>query len=132
MLYVLAIEPFLRKLRVNPVLRGITLPGADAQVKYSAYADDVTVLVTSNAEISVVGAEIRLYETVTGAKINCDKSSGLRIGAWRGMPLQGPFSWSDGPCKILGVWFGPDLQLEKNWSEVSGSGQGLHLHLWAL
>ena len=118
MLYVLAIEPFLRKLRVNPVLRGITLPGADAQVKYSAYADDVTVLVTSNAEISVVGAEIRLYETVTGAKINCDKSSGLRIGAWRGMPLQGPFSWSDGPCKILGVWFGPDLQLEKNWSEV--------------
>ena len=26
--------------------------------------------------------------------------------------------WKDGPCKILGVWFGPNLQLEKNWSEV--------------
>ena len=25
---------------------------------------------------------------------------------------------TDSPCKIIGVWFGPDLQLEKNWSEV--------------
>ena len=32
--------------------------------------------------------------------------------------LLGPFSWTDGPCKIFGVWFTPDLQLEKNWSEV--------------
>ena len=32
--------------------------------------------------------------------------------------LPGPFRWSDGPIRILGVWFGPDLQLERNWSEV--------------
>ena len=32
--------------------------------------------------------------------------------------LPGPFHWSDGPVRILGVWFGPDLQLELNWSEV--------------
>ena len=26
--------------------------------------------------------------------------------------------WSDGAIRILGVWFGPDLHLERNWSEV--------------
>ena len=43
----------------------------------------------------------------------------MRLGAWRGSnTLPGPFRWSDGPVRILGVLFGPDLQLERNWSEV--------------
>ena len=43
----------------------------------------------------------------------------MRLGAWRGSnTLPGPFRWSDGPIRILGVWFGPDLLLERNWSEV--------------
>ena len=59
------------------------------------------------------------YERIAGAKVNFDKSEGLRLGAWRGSDtLPGPFRWSDGPVRILGVWFGPDLQLERNWSEV--------------
>ena len=29
-----------------------------------------------------------------------------------------PFRWSDGSVCILGVWFGPDLLLDRNWSEV--------------
>ena len=55
---------------------------------------------------------------MTGAKINREKSVGLRLGSLKGCALPGPFIWKDGPCKKLGVWFGPDLQLEKNWSEV--------------
>ena len=59
------------------------------------------------------------YERIAGAKVNFDKSEGLRLGAWRGSnTLPGPFRWSDGPIRILGVWFGPGLQLERNWSEV--------------
>ena len=118
MLYILALEPFLRKLKANPVLRGLTLPGATEVARYTAYADDVSVLVTSSAEVEEVSKEIGRYEAVTGAKINRDKSVGLRLGSWKGCALPGPFIWKDGPCKILGVWFGPDLQLEKNWSEV--------------
>ena len=55
---------------------------------------------------------------MTGAKINREKSVGLQLGSLKGCALPGPFIWKDGPCKILGVWFGPDLQMEKNWSEV--------------
>ena len=114
MLYILALEPFLCKLKVNRVLSGLTLPGASEVARYTAYADDVSVLVTSSAEVEEVSKEIGRYEAVTGAKINREKSVGLRLGSWKGCALPGPFIWKDGPCKILGVWFGPDLQLEKN------------------
>ena len=118
MLYILALEPFLRKLKANPALRGLRLPGTSEVARYTAYADDVSVLVTSSAEVEEVSKEIGRYEAVTGAKINREKSVGLRLGSLKGCALPGPFIWKDGPCKILGVWIGPDLQLEKNWSEV--------------
>ena len=53
------------------------------------------------------------YERIAGAKVNFDKSESLQLGAWRGSDtLPGPFRCSDGPIRILGVWFGPDLHLE--------------------
>ena len=59
------------------------------------------------------------YERIADAKVNFDKSEGLRLGAWTGKyTLPGPFHWGDGPVRILGVWFRPDLQLEQNWSEL--------------
>lgn len=39
----------------------------------------------------------------------------------------GPVSWTDWHCKILSVWFGPDLQVEKNWSEVLEKADNLWL-----
>ena len=52
------------------------------------------------------------YERIAGAKVNFDKSEGLRLGAWRSSHTL------PGPVRILRVWFGPNLQLERNWSEV--------------
>ena len=69
MLYILALEPFLRRLKANPVLRGLALPGACQVARYTAYTDDVSVLVTSSAEVEEVSKEIGRYEAVTGAKI---------------------------------------------------------------
>ena len=118
MLYILALEPFLRKLKANAALRGLTLPGASEVARYTAYADGVSVLVMSSAGVEEVSKEIGRYEAVTRAKINREKSVGLRLGSLKSCALPCPFIWKDGPCKILGVGFGPDLQLEKNWSEV--------------
>ena len=70
-------------------------------------------------DIKAVKEAVVEYERIAGANVNFDKSEGLRLGAWRGSnTLPGPFRWSDGPVRILGVWFGPDLQLERIWSEV--------------
>ena len=87
--------------------------------RVSAFAVDITVFVSRRQDIEAVKEAVVEYERIAGAKVNFDKSEGLRLGAWRGSnTLPGPFRWSDGPIRILGVWFGPDLQLERNWSEV--------------
>ena len=121
LLYILALEPLLRNLRdeaTTPVLRGIALPGG-TRARVSAFADDVTVFVSCHTDVQAVVEALARYEKVTGAVFNRSKSVGLRLGAWTGVnSLPGIFSWTDGPVRILGVWFGPGLQLEKNWSEV--------------
>ena len=121
LLYVLALEPLLRRLRdegTSPSLRGIPLVSSLA-ARVSAFADDITVFVSRRLDIKAVKKAVSEYERIAGAKVNFDKSEGLRLGAWRGSDtLPGPFRWSDGPVRILRVWFGPDLQLERNWSEV--------------
>ena len=121
LLYVLALEPLLRRLRdegTSLSLCGITFVSSFA-ARVSAFADDITVFVSRRLDIKAVKEAVVEYERIAGAKVNFDKSEGLRLGAWRGSnTLPGPFRWSDGPIRILGVWFGPDLQLERNWSEV--------------
>ena len=121
LLYVLALEHLLRRLRdrgARPALRGILLSGS-VRAKISAFADDITVFVFKRRDIVAEKEAVARYEKVAGAKVNFDKSEGLRLGAWRGsFPLPGPFRWSDGPIRILGVWFGPGLQLKRNWLEV--------------
>ena len=121
LLYVLALEPLLRRLRdrtTNPALRGVPSAGL-LTARVSTFTDDITVFVSRRLHIKAVKMAVSEYERIAGAKVNFDKSEGLRLGAWRGSnTLPGPFRWSDGPVRILGVWFGPDLQLERNWLEV--------------
>ena len=119
--YVLALEPLLRRLRDEgacPALREVLLTGS-VRAKISAFADDITVFVYRRLDILAVKMAVARYEKVAGAKVNFDKSEGLQLGAWMGsVPLPGPFRRSDGPVHVLGVWFGPGLQLERNWLEV--------------
>ena len=121
LLYVLALEPLLRRLRdegTSPALRSVPFAGHLA-ARVSAFADDITVFVSRRLDIEAVKEAVVEYERIAGAKVNFDKSEGLRLGAWTGSnTLSGPFRWSHGPIRILGLWFGPDLQPERNWSEV--------------
>ena len=102
--------------------------------RVSAFTDDITVFVSHRLDIEAMKEVVVEYEQIAGAKVNFDKSEGLRLGAWRGSnTLAGPFRWNDGPIRILGVWFGPDLQLEWNWSEVQAKVNvqvGIWLSRW--
>ena len=108
-------EPLLRRLRdegTNSALRGVPFAGP-LTARVSAFADDITVFVSRRLDIKAVRKSVGEYERIAGAKVNFDKSEGLQLGAWRGSDtLPGPFRWSDGAIRILGVWFEPDLQLE--------------------
>ena len=121
LLYVLALELLLRRLRdkgTNQALRGVLFAGP-LMARVSAFADDITVFVSRRLDIKAVKKAVGEYEWIAGAKVNFDKSEGLRLGAWRGSDtLPWPFRWSDGPVCILGVWFGPDLQQAKMDAQV--------------
>ena len=110
MLYVLALERLQCRLRANPVIRSLTLPGTTEMARYTAYTDGVSVLVTNSAELLEKSKEIARYEVVTGTKINREKSVSLGLGSWKGCAITSSFSWKDGSHKTLGVWFSPDLQ----------------------
>ena len=119
--YVLVLDPQLRRLRdegTNLALHGVPFAGP-LTARVSAFADDITVFVSRRLDIKAVKKAVGEYERIAGAKVNFDKSEGLQLGSWRGSDtLPGPFRWSGGRVCIVGVWFGPDLQLERYWSEV--------------
>jgi len=47
-----------------------------------AYAGDVTIFLTSTADISIIQDAIRCYETASGARIDIRKSKAMAIGTW--------------------------------------------------
>ena len=106
LLYVLALEPVLRRLRdegISPALRGVHFAGP-LTARISAFPDDITVFVSRRLDIKAVKEVVVEYERIAVAKVNFDKSEGLRLGAWRGSDtFPGPFRWCDGPIRILGV-----------------------------
>ena len=117
LLYVLALEPLLRRLRdrtTNPALRGVPFAGP-LTARVSAFADDITVFVSCRLDIKAVKKAVSEYERIAGAKVNFDKSEDLRLGAWRGSnTLPGPSARVTDPSASSGCSLGPT----SNWSEI--------------
>jgi hypothetical protein len=63
-------------------LTGIRLTLGSAKVTYFAYADDVTVILTSTNDIHKLEAIIQTYENATGASLNKGRSKALPVGDW--------------------------------------------------
>ena len=60
--------------------------------RVSAFADDITIFVSRRLDIEAVKKAAAGYEEVAWAKVNLDKSEGMRLGIWwGGVPLSGPF-----------------------------------------
>ena len=118
LLYVLALEPLLRRLRDEgacPALRIILLTDS-VRAKISAFAEDINVFLSSRLDILAMKMAVARYEKVARAKVNFDKSEGLRFGAWGGgeVPCQGPFAGVTVPSASLGCGSGP----ASSWSEI--------------
>ncbi len=78
MLYSLAIEPFLHKLR--RLLPGVTLPGCNSVFKLTAYADDVVIFVKNQDDINILVECINDFSVLSSAKINWGKSEAIAFG----------------------------------------------------
>ena len=116
MLYALAIEPLLNQLRKG--LTGLTLAEDEKTVSLSAYADDVTIFVTSQHDIQTLEQELSLYERASSARVNWNKCDSLLLGKWSNKEqptLPAGLQWSREGIKCLGVFLGNDDFQKKNW-----------------
>ena len=111
LLYVLALEPLLRRLRderTNQALRGVSFAGP-LTARVSAFADDITVFVS--LDIKAVKKAVDEYERIAGAKVNFDKSKvcGSVLGEVV-IPFQGPSAGVTDPSASSGCG--------SSWNEI--------------
>jgi len=117
LLYVLVSEVLAVNIRANPRICGLTLPGLqDPLPPISQYADDTSIIVTSDDAIKATFKTYSTYEKGSGSKLNLSKSKGLWLGSWNGR--QDPpvnLDWSSTMIKVLGVFIGFGNLEEANW-----------------
>lgn len=80
MLYSIAIEPLLQKLRSE--LSGVSFPFCTERFFLSAYADDVTVFVNGRDDINVLKNIVSDFNLLSSAKVNWGKSEAVWVGEW--------------------------------------------------
>jgi hypothetical protein len=80
LLYVLCIDPLIRTL--ENTLTGVRIGKSRKKSIVTAYADDVTIFLTTNDDIPRLEKVIRNYTAASGAKLNTEKSTALPIGSW--------------------------------------------------
>lgn len=129
MLYSLAIEPLLQRLRIT--LRGVSVPGCVVPLRVSAYADDIVLLISGGRDIEMVVDILKEFGLLSSAKVNWAKSEALLLGQWvEGVPrLPDNLSWRKDGFKYLGVFLGNDVVMGRNWEGAVESVKG-RLEKW--
>jgi hypothetical protein len=118
-LYALCLNPFLCML--DEKLSGIRLRHRSKKTTTVAYADDVTIFVTSPSDIQLMKEAITDYQEASGARINFEKSKVMTMGDWDTSTDIIGIQYHNS-MKILGVQVHATVALleDKSWTIVTG------------
>ena len=84
-LYSLAIEPFLIKLRND--LKGISVPNCNDTFYLSAYAHDIILMISDQNDVDTLFKVSKAIEIVSSIRMNWSKSDAFSVGKWEeGVP----------------------------------------------
>ena len=81
LLYVLVSEVLAANIRCNSRISGLLIPGFPPLSPISQYADDTSLIVSSDDAIKAVFETYALFERASGSNLNQAKSKGLWLGA---------------------------------------------------
>lgn len=127
-LYVLYAEVLACAIHANPPISALTLPGCSTPLPViSQYADDTSLVVTSDQSLIEVFRSYAVFERGSGSKLNLGKSKGLWLGSWNGRtdaPVN--LSWTSDKLKVLGGVIGLVLGM---WRRTIGVPE---LLLWRM
>ena len=119
LLYVLCMEPFAHRIRMDPMVKGIPLPGTKETATISQYADDTSLFISDITSVKHILQLIQLYGNMSGALINLDKTFGMWLGKWRGRVDQPcNLKWSSNSQKFFGIYIGDDKANNRTWDKV--------------
>lgn len=120
MLFILSLEPFIRKVVAAQDIRGFTV--ASTEFKRAAYADDLLFFLTKPlTSFPTFMKEFSLYGYISYLKINFTKSEAMNITLpekiLRNAQANSPFKWETWALKYLGVWLTSQLSqtLDRNF-----------------
>lgn len=115
MLYVLLVETLACNIRNDPSISGFLVPGSDGkQTKTFQYADDLLAIVRNLSSVAALLDVVEVFGLGTGARLNRGKSEARWIGRHKDRQDK-PFGlkWVV-KMKVLGVWFGDNVE-DENW-----------------
>ena len=116
-LFIIAVELMSINIRNNNAIRGLQFD--NYEIKILSYADDTTAILKDETDAKKLFDFLKMFETVSGLKMNKDKTEGLWLG-WKRNSNFKPLGikWPS-IIKILGIHISYDkqLSLEKNFKE---------------
>ena len=118
LLYVCCIEPFSNKIRTNPDIKGLPIPGDDRESKITQYADDNTMTLIDVKSMAICFDLFELYARASGSELNRGKTKGIWLGKFKDRG-DTPFGieWIS-KMKMLGIFFGHGNLNGDNWNRI--------------
>jgi len=123
-LYVLGIEPLGRRIDNDPDIKGVRTINTQNEFKKSQYADDSTPVLRDVKSYFLVKKLFEFFGKASGSKINDSKTKILPIGKWSNLDLRPIENLIKPSIEILGVSFGPNLDL-LNWPATLAKCHGI-------
>ena len=119
--FILALEPLLSKIRSNPKIPGITLPGYGS-INTIAYADDMTIVTKHISGIDETIKTINVYERASGSRINRDKCEIYPLNRYN--PYTGKYKdITTDKIKLLGITYSKQNMQTLNWEPILRKAQ---------
>ena len=119
LLYSLVAETLGNLIRKNNEIVGLPLPGSQKVAKLSQYADDTTVLVTTEASVRATFESTSIFELGSGSKVNFSpgKSEAMGFGKFSGCStsIVPSLNWITGQIEILGIHFGTEESIHSSF-----------------
>ena len=112
LIFILCLEVFLARLTDNDNIQALEFQGR--QLKYTAYADDITCFCKNSQSVKEVFSAFEEFSKISGLHLNKSKTVGMWIGKDRQKGEKNTdLQWADKSIKVLGIHFSYDKEVCK-------------------